>query len=217
MEGDKLVIKEHHIKTAKEIAEVIIPEIKQSKTRYAITVAGESGSGKSETAYTIKQELENHNINCFIFQQDDYFVYPPKTNSKMREKDINQVGTSEVKLDVLDKNMKESIDGENELTKPLVYFDEDKIEEEKVNLEGIDVVIAEGTYTTSLSNAHKKIFIDKNYFDTKKTRAERSREKQDEFLEKILNIEHKIISGHKQLAHLIITKDNELKTQESYE
>ncbi len=213
MEGDKLVIKDHHVKTAKEVAKVVIPEIKNSKSRYAITVAGESGSGKSETAYTIKQELENHNIKCFIFQQDDYFVYPPKTNAKMREKDINQVGTSEVKLELLDKNIKEAIEGKNEIIKPLVYFDEDKIEEEKVNLEGIDVVIAEGTYTTSLNNAHKKVFIDKNYFDTKKTRIERSREKQDDFLEQILENEHKIISGHKSLAHLIITKDNELKTQ----
>ena len=213
MEGDKLVIKDHHVKTAKEVAKVVVPEIKNSKTRYAITVAGESGSGKSETAYTIKQELESHNIKCFIFQQDDYFVYPPKTNAQMREKDINQVGTSEVKLEMLDKNMREAIEGKNEITKPLVYFDEDKIEEEKVSLEGIDVVIAEGTYTTSLSNAHKKVFIDKNYFDTKKTRIERSREKQDDFLEQILEIEHKIISGHKSLAHLIITKDNELKTQ----
>jgi uridine kinase len=213
MEGDKLVIKDHHVKTAKEVAKVVVPEIKNSKTRYAITVAGESGSGKSETAYTIKQELESHNIKCFIFQQDDYFVYPPKTNAQMREKDINQVGTSEVKLEMLDENMKEAIEGKNEITKPLVYFNEDKVEEEKVNLEGIDVVIAEGTYTTSLSNAHKKVFIDKNYFDTKKTRIERSREKQDDFLEQILEIEHKIISGHKSLAHLIITKDNELKTQ----
>jgi uridine kinase len=213
MEGDKLVIKDHHVKTAKEVAKVVIPEIKKSKTRYAITVAGESGSGKSETAYTIKQELESHHIKCFIFQQDDYFVYPPKTNAKMREKDINHVGTSEVKLELLDNNIKEAIEGKNEITKPLVYFDEDKVEEEKVNLEGIDVVIAEGTYTTSLSNAHKKVFIDKNYFDTKKTRIERSREKQDDFLEQILEIEHKIISGHKSLAHLIITKDNELKTQ----
>lgn len=213
MEGDKLVIKDHHVKTAKEVAKVVVPEIKNSKTRYAITVAGESGSGKSETAYTIKQELESQNIKCFIFQQDDYFVYPPKTNAQMREKDINQVGTSEVKLEMLDKNMKEAIEGKNEITKPLVYFNEDKVEEEKVNLEGIDVVIAEGTYTTSLSNAHKKVFIDKNYFDTKKTRIERSREKQDDFLEQILEIEHKIISGHKSLAHLIITKDNELKTQ----
>jgi len=216
MEGDKLVIKEHHVKTAKEVAKEVIPEIQKANHRYAITVAGESGSGKSETAYTIKQELEKHDIKCFIFQQDDYFVYPPKTNAKMREKDINHVGTSEVKLNILDNNIKEAIEGNDQITKPLVYFNEDKVVEENVDMQGIDVVIAEGTYTTSLTNVHKKVFIDKNYFDTKKTRAERSREKQDKFLEQILQIEHEIISGHKSQAHLIITKDNELKKQKSY-
>ena len=211
MEGDKLVIKDHHIKSAKMVADIVVPEINKTMGRYAITIAGESGSGKSETAYTLKQELEQRDIKCFIFQQDDYFVYPPKTNAKMREKDINLVGTSEVKLDVLDKNIKDALDGENTIEKPLVYFDEDKIETEDVNLEGVKVVIAEGTYTTALKNIHTKVFIDKNYFDTKETRSERSREKQDEFLEKILRIEHEIISKQKEQADLIITKDYKLK------
>lgn len=210
MEGDKLVIKDHHIKSAKLVAEVVLPELKNTGKRYVITVAGESGSGKSETAYTLKQELEKHDYPCFIFQQDDYFVYPPKTNAAMREKNIDQVGTSEVKLDVLDQNLKDAIEGKSNIIKPLVYFEEDRIDKEQVNLEGIQVLIAEGTYTTSLKHVDKKVFIDKNYFDTKATRAERSREKQDEFLEKILRIEHEIISKQKEQADLIITKDYEL-------
>ena len=215
MEGDKLVIKDHHVQSAKMVAEIVIPEINNTDGRYAITIAGESGSGKSETAYTLKQELENKGINCYIFQQDDYFVFPPKTNAQMREKDINHVGTSEVKLDVLDQNIKDALEGKSAIEKPLVYFNEDKIESEKVNLEGVKVVIAEGTYTTALKNIHTKVFIDKNYFDTKETRSERSREKQDEFLEKILRIEHEIIRKQKEQADLIITKDYKLKNKKS--
>ncbi|MBS3769888.1 MAG: zeta toxin family protein [Bacteroidales bacterium] len=212
MRGDKLVIKEHHIRAARQVAEVVLPEIKETESRYAITIAGESGSGKSETAESLKQELEKQGIRSFIFQQDDYFHYPPKSNAKMREKDINHVGTSEVKLDLLDQNLKDAIEGKNNIEKPLVFFEEDKIEKETVNLEGIKVVIAEGTYTTALNNAHKRVFIARNYFDTKTTRAERSREKQDEFLEKILKIEHEIITKQSEKADLIISKDYELKT-----
>ncbi|MBS3774018.1 MAG: zeta toxin family protein [Bacteroidales bacterium] len=212
MRGDKLVIKEHHIRAARQVAEVVLPEIKETKSRYAITIAGESGSGKSETAESLKQELEKQGIRSFIFQQDDYFHYPPKSNAKMREKDINHVGTSEVKLDLLDQNLKDAIEGKNNIEKPLVFFEEDKIEKETVNLEGIKVVIAEGTYTTALNNAHKRVFIARNYFDTKETRAERSREKQDEFLEKILKIEHEIITRQSKKADLVISKDYELKT-----
>jgi uridine kinase len=130
----------------------------------------------------------------------------------MREKDINWVGTSEVKLDLLDQNLKDAIEGKEKIEKPLVYFEEDKVENETVNLEGIKVVIAEGTYTTALENVHKRVFIARNYFDTKETRAERSREKQDEFLEKILKIEHEIIIKQSEKADLIISKDYELKT-----
>ncbi|MEF8984420.1 MAG: zeta toxin family protein [Bacteroidales bacterium] len=212
MRGDKLVIKEHHIRAARQVAEVVLPEIKETESRYAITIAGESGSGKSETAESLKQELEKQGIRSFIFQQDDYFHYPPKSNAKMREKDINHVGTSEVKLDLLDQNLKDAIEGKNNIEKPLVFFEEDKIEKETVNLEGIKVVIAEGTYTTALNNAHKRVFIARNYFDTKTTRAERSREKQDEFLEKILKIEHEIITKQSKKADLVISKDYELKT-----
>ncbi|MFP4525410.1 MAG: uridine kinase [Bacteroidales bacterium] len=211
MEGDKLVIKEHHVKSAKMVAEVVIPEIKVTEGRYAITIAGESGSGKSETAQTLKDELEKHNIKSYIFQQDDYFVYPPKTNEEKRKENINNVGTSEVKLDLLDQNLQDAISGKETIEKPLVYFEEDRITKEKINLEGIKVVIAEGTYTTSLKNVNKKVFIDQNYFDTKKTRFERSREKQDDFLENILKIEHEIISKQKEEADLIITKNYELK------
>ena len=48
MRGDKLVIKEHHVRAAGQVAEVVLPEIKQTEGRYAITIAGESGSGKSD-------------------------------------------------------------------------------------------------------------------------------------------------------------------------
>jgi len=212
MRGDKLVIKDHHVKSAKMVAEVVVPEIKNlTGGRYAITIAGESGSGKSETAETLRQELEKHDIHAFILQQDDYFHYPPKTNAQMREKDINHVGTSEVRLDLLDQNIKDAIEGKDTIEKPLVYFDEDKIEKELVDLSGIQAVIAEGTYTTSLDKPHTRVFIDRNYFDTKETRAERSREKQDEFLEKILRIEHDIIRKQREKADLIITKEYELK------
>ncbi len=211
MRGDKLVIKDHHVKSAQMVAEVVIPEIKNTRGRYAITIAGESGSGKSETAETLRRELEKYDLPAFIFQQDDYFVYPPKTNAKMREKDINHVGTSEVKLELLDQNIQDAIEGKDQIEKPLVYFEEDRVDTETVDLTGIKVVIAEGTYTTSLENPHTRVFIARNYFDTKATRAERSREKQDEFLEKILRIEHEIISKQSEKADLIITKDYELK------
>ncbi|MCK5838878.1 MAG: hypothetical protein KAG99_03470, partial [Bacteroidales bacterium] len=151
--------------------------------------------------------LKENGVETFIFQQDDYFVYPPKTNAKQREKDINWVGMQEVKLDLLDNELLQIKAGETIIEKPLVDFDADQIGKETVNLSKYKVLIAEGTYTTSLKQADMRIFIDRNIDDTKESRKKRAREKQDEFLEKILLIEHNIISKHKALADIIVTKD----------
>ncbi len=47
-----------------------------------------------------------------IIQQDDYFVHPPKTNEQIREKNIGWVGPGEVRLDLLNENIREIIDGQ---------------------------------------------------------------------------------------------------------
>ncbi len=99
------------------------------------------------------------------------------------------------------------MEGKSEIEKPLVIFEEDRIAKETVTMKGIKVVIVEGTYTTNLRNVHQHIFIDRNYIDTRETRKHRAREEQDEFLEKVLEIEHTIISSHKPNADIIISKN----------
>ncbi|MCD4791194.1 MAG: zeta toxin family protein [Bacteroidales bacterium] len=207
MKGDILIIDENHRKAAKQVVDLIFEKICNRGNKYVITVAGESGAGKSEIADSIAEALEKENIKSFIFGQDDYFVYPPKTNARQREKDINWVGMQEVKRDLLDQNIKDVLDGNYEIIKPLVDFNADKIGKETVNLKDYDVLIAEGTYTTTLKNADCRVFINRNKLDTLESRKKRAREKQDEFLEKILTIEHEIISQHKKLADIIITKE----------
>lgn len=207
MQGDKLIIHEGHIRAGQQIVDIILPDIKKSNGVYVITIAGESGSGKSETAECVARALSKNNITSFIFQQDDYFVYPPKTNASMRTKNINQVGMSEVKLDLIDQQLNDLLKDQTKITKPLVIFDDDTITQETVDLKDIKVIIVEGTYTTSLKNVHSRVFIDRNRIDTLESRKKRAREDQDEFLEKILLIEHNIIKEHKALASIIVSKD----------
>ena len=207
MRGDILIIDDNHRKAAKEVVKIILSEIERPIQKFVISVAGESGAGKSEIAASIAEVLEKKGLKCFIFQQDDYFVYPPKTNAKAREKDISWVGEKEVKLKLIDEELEQIKKGLTIIKKPLVIFEEDRIDEETVDLSDVDVFIVEGTYTTALKNVDQKVFIDRNLNDTKASRLKRNREKQDEYLERILMIEHKIISAHKALADIIITKD----------
>jgi uridine kinase len=216
MRGDILIITENHKKAALQSMPFILPKFKEANKPFIITVAGESGAGKSEIAECIAKEFENIGIKSFIFQQDDYFVYPPRSNTKKREEDINHVGIYEVRLDLLEEHCKAAYEC-RKIEKPLVIFEENKIDTEEVDLCNYQVFIVEGTYTTALENVDIHVFIDRDYIDTKGARLKRSREKQDQFLEQILKIEHEIISKHKNRAHIIITKEYNVIKGDSYE
>ena len=210
MKGDVIVLEEYHKQAAQKIVPAIIEEIKKKESRYIITIAGESGSGKSETGRAIQEELARHDIHSVLLGQDDYFVLPPKSNDVKRRADPDWLGPHvEVKLNVLDQNLKDAIEGKDQIKKPLVDYDRNSIEEEIINLNRVKVVIAEGTYTSLLKNTDKRIFITRNRRDTLEHRKKRNRgnEVGNPFIENVLKIEHKIIAGHKQLADFVITKE----------
>lgn len=216
MIGDKLLIKDYHRKAAAAIYEALEKKLKQAAHPLAVSVSGESGCGKSETARVLADLCNQAGYKAIILQQDDYFVYPPKTNHQKRLEDINRVGLREVKLDLIEKNIEEiKTGGQKTITKPLVNYNLDSIGEETIPTGGIRVIVVEGTYTTTLKNADFRAFIDRNYRQTKNSRLDRSREPQSKYLEKVLSIEHEIIAAHKKLADLVIpAPQDEMNTRQ---
>ena len=214
MKGDIIIVEPHHRNAAKHIIDAILPDVQNKTSRYIITVAGESGSGKSETAKALEEKLMEYNIKSIILGQDDYFVYPPKTNHNKRVEDSQWLGPIEVKIDLLNKHLYNAIEGQNAIEKPLVDYAADTIGQEALKLDGIDVLIAEGTYTSLCKPVDTKVFIARNRLDTLEHRKKRNRgnEVNDNFVETILETEHKIIMGHKHIADFIITKDYNVKT-----
>jgi uridine kinase len=215
VKGDKIIIEQHHYDAAKVILNGILNEIKDSK-RYSITVAGESGSGKSETANALKELLNKEGINSVVLGQDDYFILPPKTNDKKRREDFTWVGTNEVKLNLLNDHVMSIKKGIEKIEKPLVDYDNDVVENEVLDANEVKVVIAEGTYTSLLKNIDNKVFIARNRLETMEARKKRNRgnEVGDPFIEDVLKLEHKIISGHKHLADYIIDKDYKVESSQ---
>ncbi len=213
MKGDIIVLEKHHEDAAKVIVSKIIEKVKNKKTRYIITVSGESGSGKSETGKAIANELGKYDIKSILLGQDDYFVLPPKSNDSKRREDPEWLGPHvEVKMNLLEQNLLDAIDGKREITKPLIDYNQNSVEDETISLVGIQVIIAEGTYTALLKNVDTKVFIARNRIDTLEHRQKRNRgsEVGDPFIEQVLITEHKIIAGHAQLANFLITKDYEV-------
>ena len=211
MRGDILIINDHHRQAADEILKLTLTYIRSKAGKFFFSIAGESGSGKSELAYALENGLEKIGIPACIIQQDDYFVFPPKTNEKMRVIDINRVGLNEVRLDLLNDNIKAVLEGNLKVEKPLVIFEEDRITSEIIDLEPYKVIIIDGTYTTLLEQIDCRVFIDRDRDDTRADRLKRNRERQNDYLENILEIEHNIISRHKDMADIIVNKEFKAK------
>ncbi len=209
MHGDRIVIEAHHRRAASAIDAWLEQRGLPDADRLVLTVAGESGSGKSETAAALADALALRQIDSVIFQQDDYFVYPPKTNDRERRGNIDWVGPGEVRLDLLDEHLRAFVDGAESLEKPLVRYAEDRIDSERISLAGCRVAIAEGTYTTLLDSAGVRVFIDRDWQATRAHREKRSRDaaELDPFIDRVLAIEHRIISAHKARADLIVASD----------
>jgi uridine kinase len=219
MKGDIIVIEEHHRKAGKLIASKILPIIKKRSGRYSITVAGESGSGKSETAQAIADELNSYALNSVILGQDDYFYLPPKSNDAKRREDQDWLGPHvEVNLPALQKNIDDAMLGCSKIDKPIIDYSDSVVRSEQVDFSDIKVIIAEGTYTSLLNNIDTKVFIARNRIETLEHRRKRNRgnEVDDPFIENILKVEHKIIAGHIYLSDFVITKEYEVEQRGAY-
>ncbi|MGD2205633.1 MAG: hypothetical protein PVH17_02535 [Anaerolineae bacterium] len=206
MIGDKLIIEQHHTNRAAEICDLLADRIRPTD-RFVLTVAGESGAGKSELAYEIYRQLNEREIKAEVLQQDDYFVFPPKTNHEMRRRNLEQVGLYEVKLDFLDSNLRSFKRGETCIYKPLVVYDKDRITAVEMDVRDLAVLIAEGTYTSLLKFADFRVFIDRNYHQTLEARKRRARDRWEPFVQHVLEREHQIISQHKELADVVVPGD----------
>ncbi len=209
MKGDSIIIEAHHEAAAADIVSVILPALEQLAGRFTISVAGQSGSGKSETATAIARALEPFSIESVIFHQDDYFIHPPKTNDATRRADINWVGIGEVHLDLMDAHLDAFLRGASTIDKPLADYAKDTILTETMDMGNALVALADGTYTTLLQNLNCRVFINRDFLDTRAHREKRKRDESelDPFIDRVLEIEHRIISGHKERADIIVNKD----------
>jgi uridine kinase len=207
MRGDKLIIEPRHREAAESIAPLLERQLSDRDAPLIVSIGGESGSGKSELAEALADDLRGRGVPSLVIQQDDYFVYPPKTNDRKRRANIDWVGPQEVRLDLLDHHLRELIDGAESIAKPVVFYNEDRISEERLQTERARVAIVEGTYTSLLRNVDVRVFIDRSFMDTRDARAERGREIQDAFLDRVLEIEHGIISKHRAHADILIKAD----------
>lgn len=210
MIGDIIELKEQHLAIAEEIIAILKQRLSlQIPPKIAIGIAGESGSGKSVTAFALQKMLEKEQVRSLVLQMDDYFRLPPRSNHENRLKSLENVGIHEVDLEKLARNINDFKNGVSEIEKPLVNYAENTIGTEAPDASAYGAVIVEGTYIFEADGLDFKIFIDRDYKDTYKNRMERNRDEQSDFVEQVLEIEHQIIRNFKNNADLILGKNYE--------
>ena len=62
------------------------------------------------------------------------------------------------------------------------------------------------------------MFIDRDYLDTRAHREKRRRDESElnSFIDRVLEIEHRIISAHRKLAEIIVNKDYSVTVRQRF-
>ncbi len=205
MIGDKLVITDYHRQAAAKISPLIQQALNSPEDTLAVSIAGESGSGKSEIADCLAALLEMDGWHCLILCQDDYFRLPPKTNYLRRKSDIEWVGLGEVRLDLIESHVRALREHPDKpLSKPLMMFEANLVSCEIIEPGVRNVIIVEGCYTSLVEGIDIRAFIDRDFRQTHRARMKRDRDPNEAFLERVLLIEHQEISTHKSRADIVI-------------
>ncbi|MFM7006330.1 MAG: hypothetical protein ACKOWX_03660 [Flavobacteriales bacterium] len=174
--------------------------------RLIFAVAGESGSGKTHMAAALEFAFKQNGKNTLVLHMDDFFKLPPAQNHQKRLQNIAHVGPQEVDLARLTAVLKAFKDKAKVLQIPQVHYYDDRIEELEVQISDIDVLIIEGTYAFDLAHLDFQLFMSRTFEETRELRKTRNRgnEAADPFVEKVLAIEHQLISRKKMNANAFI-------------
>ena len=205
MTSEQLNLKPEFKRTGEEILAILDAGNFFGKgDKKVIAITGESGSGKSITALSLKTAFEAAGISTLILHMDNYFRLPPKANHEARLQNRFEIGPDEVQLDLLAAHIKAFRNGENSIRMPVTNYQEDWFESVDLLLDPFQVLLVEGTYVSTLENLDLRIFMERNYLQTVIQRRERGRDKEDPFVEQVLEKEHRIIQPEKEKSNILI-------------
>ena len=194
---------------AKKIAEDLAREVVQKSPAKVYRVSGESGCGKTTLAKAIVKEYEAQGKKAILISQDEYFHLPPRQNHNKRVEDFEWIGLGEVDWKLLNGVIDQVLDSEvSNVEVPEMDWELDTKEWKTIEAEEVDVVVIEGTYVLGEKREGEVgIFFEHTYADTKENRLARNREVVDDFIQRVLEREHGIISALRENADLVVNKD----------
>ena len=194
---------------AGKIAEELAREVVQKSPAKVYRVSGESGCGKTTLAKAIVKEFEAQGKKAVLISQDEYFHLPPRQNHNKRVEDFEWIGLGEVDWKLLNGVIDQVLDPAVAAVEvPEMDWELDTKEWKTMDAEEVDVVVIEGTYVLGEKREGEVgIFFEHTYVDTRENRLARNREVVDDFIQRVLEREHGIISALRKDADLVVNKD----------
>jgi hypothetical protein len=211
---DKLRITAGHAKAANELAPVIVEALK-ANAKVIFAAGGESGTGKSEIAYLVREILNKQGIPTVEWSFDNAYVTTPEEREEKRAEDYdNNVGLNEINRPRIEEVIL-CFEQDKPVTVPIVMINEDgtrPIKEIILDMEDKKVLIFDGLYAaligeiiTSESKSARIIAMNEKKFDLD-AQKERGKEEVNEHRMKVLEREcHAVRSLWPHVTHKITT------------
>ncbi len=203
MIGDTLLVEEKHRRVGRELAARLSGG---PAGKLVVAIGGESGSGKSEVAHELARALKAQGRLPKLLHLDNYYRTAPTERRAWRQQHgIEAVGDEELDWPAVEEHLAAFRAG-GEATLPSIDLYNDRVDRLTTSFRDIEVLIVEGLYALRAS-ADLRVFIDLTYHETKKAQVVRGKEKPDELRMQVLEREHQVVSGHKELADLVIDRE----------
>jgi uridine kinase len=190
---------------ARELLPHLVARLDPAK-RTVIGIAGESGSGKSQTATRLVRVLDESGRPAVLLNLDNYFLRPPRTNHEHRLLSLANVGPHEVDLARLAGDISAFRDGAAGVRAPLVDYPGNCFVEQVISFAGAQVLIVEGTWALHLDDLDIRIFLDATHEETLERRRERNRDIDAPIMRDILAIEHALVAPRRANADIVIDR-----------
>ena len=194
---DKLRIIPGHDKAANWFVPIILEALKTTG-KVIFAAGGESGTGKSEIAYLVREILKGQGVSTVEWSFDNAYVTTPEEREKKRAEDYdNNVGLNEMNRPKIEEVMS-CFEQDKPVTVPIVIINEDgsrPIKEIILNMADKKVLIFDGLYAaligkikTDESKATRIIAMNEKKFNLN-AQKERGKEELNEHRLKVLERE----------------------------
>lgn len=210
--GGGVPVLPEYLALSETLRSLVLPWFDAGKPSVVFGIAGESGSGKTVTGACLAGALATAGMPTAVLHQDDYFRLPPRANHEQRVLDLGHVGPREVDLELMASHIAAFRARRNGVTVPRVDYPSDRLLTRSLDFADRRALIVEGTYVLQMDDIDCRIFLEATHVATQARRRVRNRDIDDPIIERVLEIEHRLIAPQASTADILIAEDFTVRT-----